>query len=56
MNYLCKKHLMGALGRILSDVSWDHGVFRVSIIIHPSLTGDPAGVDLALTQSTDQPS
>ncbi len=55
MNYLCKKHLMGALGRILSDVSWDHGVFRVSNIIHLR-PGDPAGVDQALTQSTDQPS
>ncbi len=27
---LCKKHLMDALERILSDVSWDHWVFRVS--------------------------
>ncbi len=28
--HLCKKHLMDALERILSDVSWDHWVFRVS--------------------------
>ena len=32
------------LGRILSDVSWDHGGFG-SVQHHTPHAGDPAGVD-----------